>query len=78
MGHPSAFNRRPAGRYTVRVVVTTTRGKRIVTTRRYRTCVPKSRSKARSASRPAVLYAAGMDAQKYLYYCRLKGRGATL
>jgi hypothetical protein len=61
----------PAGRYTVRVVVTTTRGQRIVTTRRYRTCVPKARRKARSASRPAVLYAAGVDAQKYLYYCRM-------
>jgi hypothetical protein len=63
----------PAGRYTVRVVVTTTRGRRIVTTRRYRTCVPKPRRTARSASRPAVLYAAGMDPQRYLFYCRVLG-----
>jgi hypothetical protein len=63
----------PASRYTVRVVVTTTRGQRIVTTRRYRTCIPASRSKPRSASRPAVLYAAGVDPQKYLYYCRVLG-----
>jgi len=31
----------PAGRYTVRVVVRTTRGRRIVSRRRYRTCVPR-------------------------------------
>ena len=61
----------PRGRYTVRVVVRTTRGRRIVTRRRYRTCVPKPRRKAQSASRPAVLYAGGVDPQKYLYYCRL-------
>jgi hypothetical protein len=63
----------PVGRYTVRVVVTTTRGKRLVSTRRYRTCIPAARSKARSASRPAVLFAAGVDPQKYLYYCRVLG-----
>ena len=61
------------GRYTVRVVVTTTRGKRIVTTRRYRTCVPKRARKARSASQPAVLFAAGRDTEDLLYFCRLPG-----
>src|SRR5213079_1860214 len=30
----------PRARYTVRVIVTTTRGRRIVSTRRYRTCIP--------------------------------------
>ena len=64
------------GTYTVRVVVTTTRGQRIVRTRRYRTCVPSSRARARSASRPAVLYAAGRDPQNYLYYCRVLGERA--
>jgi len=60
----------PKGRYTVRVVVTTTRGKRIVSTRRYRTCIPKARSRGLSATRSAVLYAAGRDPAQYLYYCR--------
>jgi hypothetical protein len=63
----------PKGRYTVRVVVITTRGKRIVEKRRYRTCIPNPRRKARSRSRPAVLYAAGRDAQEYLFYCRTLG-----
>jgi hypothetical protein len=63
----------PRGRYTIRVVIRTTRGKRIVSTRRYRTCIPRSRSRPRSASRPAVLYASGRDAQGYLYYCRTLG-----
>src|SRR3954463_10532260 len=63
------------GSYTVRVVVTTTRGKRIVSTRRYRTCIPAARSKGPSASRSAVLFAAGRDPQRLLYYCRvLAGR----
>src|SRR4051812_43982375 len=61
----------PLGRYTVRVVVTTTRGKRLVSTRRYRTCIPKARSKGPSASRPAVLFARGRDPQQLLYYCRV-------
>src|SRR4051812_44304926 len=61
----------PLGRYTVRVIVTTTRGKRIVSTRRYRTCIPKARSKGPSASRPAVLFARGRDPQQLLYYCRV-------
>jgi hypothetical protein len=63
----------PVGRYTVRVVVTTTRGKRLVSTRRYRTCIPAARSKGPSASRSAVLFAAGVDPQKFLYYCRILG-----
>ena len=61
----------PRRRYTVRVVVTTTRGQRIVSRRRYRTCVPRARRRARSASRPAFVYASGRDAQNYLYYCRV-------
>jgi hypothetical protein len=68
----------PRARYTVRVVVTTTRGQRIVSARRYRTCIPSARTKAQSASRPAVLFARGFDPQKFLYYCRLLGaRAAT-
>jgi hypothetical protein len=61
----------PVGRYIVRVVVTTTRGRRIVETRRYRTCVPAARSASPSAGRPAVLFASGVDAAKLLYYCRI-------
>src|SRR4051812_21954638 len=65
----------PKGRYTVRVVVTTTRGRRLVSTRRYRTCIPQARKTALSASAPAVLFARGRDPQKLLYYCRvLAGR----
>ena len=60
----------PKGRYTIRVVVTTTLGQRIVNKRRYRTCVPKARKTSLSASAPAILYAAGRDAQQYLYFCR--------
>ncbi len=60
----------PKGRYTIRVVVTTTLGQRIVNKRRYRTCVPKARKTNLSASAPAILYAAGRDAQQYLYFCR--------
>jgi hypothetical protein len=63
----------PANRYTVRVVVTTTRGQRIVSTRRYRTCIPSAHGTPRSASAPAVLFAAGVDPQKFLYYCRILG-----
>ena len=61
----------PRGRYTVRVVVTTTLGRRYVSTRRYRTCVPRRRSRPRSASEPAVLFAAGRDTEDLLYFCRL-------
>ena len=65
------------GSYTVRVVVTTTRGRRIVSTRRYRTCVPSARATARSASAPAILWAAGVDADKLLYYCHILGARAA-
>jgi hypothetical protein len=34
----------PKGRYTVKVVLTTTAGKPLTGTRRYRTCVPKHRA----------------------------------
>jgi hypothetical protein len=61
----------PLGRYTVRVIVTTTRGRRIVSTRRYRTCVPRARKTALSASAPAVLFARGRDPQQLLYYCQV-------
>lgn len=60
----------PKGRYTVRVVVRTTLGRRIVSKRRYRTCIPKPGTRMLSAAQPAVLFAAGRDAQRYLYYCR--------
>jgi hypothetical protein len=63
-----------SGRYRVRVVAKTSSGKRVVATRRYRACVPTLRAKPQSASRPAVLYAAGRDAEGYLYYCRTLGR----
>ena len=63
----------PKGRYTVRVVLRTTRGRRIVAKRRYRTCVPKRRRKAKSATAPAILYATGRDEQDLLFYCRRLG-----
>ncbi|HEX8206240.1 MAG TPA: hypothetical protein VF587_09300, partial [Solirubrobacteraceae bacterium] len=69
----------PKGRYTVRVVVITTRGKRIVERRRYRTCTPgPRRRRSLSASAPAILYASGRDAEDYLYFCRLRGGRAAL
>ena len=61
----------PRGRYTVRVVVTTTLGRRYVSTRRYRTCVPRAARPGTSASEPAVLFAAGRDTEDLLYFCRL-------
>src|SRR3954449_2624937 len=61
----------PLGRYTIRVVVTTTRGRRIVSIRRYRACLPKPRTRALSASAPAVLFARGRDPARLLYYCRV-------
>ncbi|HEX8083200.1 MAG TPA: hypothetical protein VF529_02855 [Solirubrobacteraceae bacterium] len=66
----------PAGRFTVRIVVTTTRGKRIVEKRRYKTCFARARreAKAKSANAPAVLYARGRDPEGLLYYCRLLAR----
>ena len=67
------------GTYTVRVVVRTTSGRRIVSTRRYRTCVPSARSTAaaRSAAAPAILYAAGVDANRLFYYCHVLGARAA-
>lgn len=62
-----------SGRYRVSVVATTSTGKRVKKSRRYRGCVPARRGIGRSASQPAVLYAAGVDAQNYLYYCRILG-----
>jgi hypothetical protein len=59
-----------SGRYRVRVVAMTSTGKRVVASRRYRACVPRARKKALSASEPAVLFAAGVDAQGLPYYCR--------
>jgi hypothetical protein len=61
----------PKARYTVRVVVTTTRGRRVVETRRYRTCIPAARSASLSAGRPALLFASGRDAANLLYYCQI-------
>ena len=66
-----------SGRYRVRVAVTTSAGGRSVASRRYRACVPRARDTAQSASRPAVLYAAGVDPQKLLYYCRMLGARAS-
>ena len=43
----------PPGRFRVRVVVRLTNGRRIVLTRRYRTCTPKRRSARRRARRRA-------------------------
>ena len=66
----------PRGRYTVRVVVTTTSGRRIVARRRYRTCIPRRRARPRSASVPAYLFASGTDARGYTYFCRVMGERA--
>jgi hypothetical protein len=63
------------GSYRVRVIARTSTGRRIVSSRRYRACVPRSRAAVLSADEPAVLYAAGRDAQRYLYYCRLLTAG---
>jgi hypothetical protein len=59
-----------SGRYRVRVIARTKSGKRIVKTRRYRACVPNLRKKPRSAELPGFLFAAGVDANGILYYCR--------
>src|SRR4051795_5904022 len=61
----------PKARYSVRVVVTTTRGKRIVSTRRYRTCIPTARKAGVSAAGPGILFAKGRDPAQLLYYCRV-------
>ncbi|MTD45337.1 hypothetical protein GKE82_13840 [Conexibacter sp. W3-3-2] len=59
----------PKGRYTVRVVVRTTGGRRIVETRRYRTCVPSGR---RPTSRAVTVSVADQrQIQQLLLLCRL-------
>jgi hypothetical protein len=60
-----------SGRYRVRVVAVTSTGARLAKSRRYRACVPKLRKKGRSASQPAILYRAGVDAHGLPYYCRV-------
>ena len=60
-----------SGRYRVRVIATTSSGGRIAKSRRYRACVPVKGKKAESASRPAVLFAAGTDAEGFPYYCQV-------
>ena len=67
-----------SGRYRVRVVARTSTGARLVASRRYRACVPKLRKKAQSASRPAVLFASGVDPEGFLYYCRMGARNRDL
>ena len=61
----------------MRVVARTSTGERVVKARRYRACVPRARKRARSASQPAVLFAAGVDPQDFLYYCRVVGARAA-
>ncbi len=65
----------PRGRYTVRVVVRTAGGKRIVQTRRYRTCVP---SGTRPKTRAVTVSAADQQAvEQVLLLCRLAAKGLT-
>jgi hypothetical protein len=59
----------PARTYTVRVVVTTTLGRTITETRRYRTCVPSARKTA-SAS---ALSGRSTGFVRAAYYCRVVG-----
>ncbi|MEA2124746.1 MAG: hypothetical protein QOI80_1528 [Solirubrobacteraceae bacterium] len=60
-----------SGRYRVRVVATSSTGSRFAKSRRYRACVPAAHRTPRSASQPAFLFAAGVDPQGILYYCRV-------
>ena len=60
----------PRGRYTVRVVVTTTRGQTIVSRRRYRTCVPRRRSPRTVAAQAA---SRGPDLEQVTLLCRVVG-----
>lgn len=65
----------PRGRYTVRVVITTAGGRRIVQTRRYRTCVP---SGARPKTRAVTVSVADQQAvEQVLLLCRLAAKGLT-
>jgi len=68
--------RTPArGRFTVRVVATTTTGRRIVRTRRYRACVPRPRRGA-AATRAAAVdpLASARLTRQILALCRLAAR----
>lgn len=59
----------PRRSYTIKVVATTTRGKRITQQRRYKTCVPKA---GRAASAPATQLAGSTShATRTVLYCRL-------
>jgi len=65
----------PKGRYTVRVVITTTGGKRIVQTRRYRTCVPSAKKpKSRAVT---VSVADQRQVEQILLLCRLAAKNLT-
>ncbi|HEX6390454.1 MAG TPA: hypothetical protein VFZ89_13420 [Solirubrobacteraceae bacterium] len=64
--------RTPAtGRFTLRVVATTPRGKRIVKTRRYRTCVPTGTARPRAATNPQL---SAQVIEQIVALCRLAGR----
>src|SRR4051812_31770037 len=65
----------PRRRYTVRVVLTTTRGETITSTRRYRTCVPRAR---RSLSTREIFgVAPTARAAQAPFVCRLLGARAA-
>lgn len=67
----------PKGRYTVRVVVRTTRGTTITRTRRYRTCLPRARAApARPRVSAADLGAASRAVDRILLLCRLAAQGS--
>ena len=57
-------------RYTVRVVVTTSRGRRITERRRYRTCVPSPRARSAAASQ---LTGSSTRLARIDYTCRIVG-----
>jgi hypothetical protein len=59
-----------SGRYTLKVVATTAKGRRIVRTRRYRSCVPTGAAKPRAATN-VVLSAQLVD--QVIALCRLAG-----
>jgi hypothetical protein len=64
----------PKGRYTVRVVVVTKAGRRLVEKRRYRTCVARKRAVARRATgAPGSV----PSPSKATWYCRIAGADAT-
>jgi hypothetical protein len=61
----------PKGRFTVRVVIRTTRGQTITRTRRYRTCLPRARGPRAAAVSAQSLYRSSQVAQRILALCRL-------